>query len=297
MASHGREYRWILAWRSISSQYNSRRYKCRLIPSWSSNRLRLALMSCHHNPQQEQQWTAAALKYTNKTRSCKLLHSVHSVFGINVYQCLPHIATSDLNSVIATDKRQVRMKRTLMFGKSSRKTSQDNLWKHEMRSQLVLLQISAIYNLHHGKIRVENPSRPPCKRDGRIRRTLSDFAQKSCAGKTAKIRRTLIKFAHHLIVSLQFSAIRHIFRLMTRKGWKRDEKGRKQGFAKKSTHGLQYPWILEHLELSQLTNKLMPSPCSSSIMQLKHAQTSSHVLPPQSTAGTTMNSSCTQIHE
>ena len=172
MASHGREYRWILAWRSISSQYNSRRYKCRLIPSWSSNRLRLALMSCHHNPQQEQQWTAAALKYTNKTRSCKLLHSVHSVFGINVYQCLPHIATSDLNSVIATDKRQVRMKRTLMFGKSSRKTSQDNLWKHEMRSQLVLLQISAIYNLHHGKIRVENPSRPPCKRDGRIRRTL-----------------------------------------------------------------------------------------------------------------------------
>ena len=158
--------------------------------------LRLAHMSCHHNPQQEQQWTAAALKYTNKTRSCKLLHSVHSVFGINVYQCLPHIATSDLHSVIATDKRQVRMKRTLMFGKSSRKTSQDNLWKHEMRSQLVLLQISAIYNLHHGKIRVENPSRPPCKRDGRI-------------------RRTLIKFAHHLIVSLQFSAFRHIFRLMT----------------------------------------------------------------------------------
>ena len=177
--------------------------------------LRLAHMSCHHNPQQEQQWTAAALKYTNKTRSCKLLHSVHSVFGINVYQCLPHSATSDLHSVIATDKRQVRMKRTLMFGKSSRKTSQDNLWKHEMRSQLVLLQISAIYNLHHGKIRVENPSRPPCKRDGRI-------------------RRTLIKFAHHLIVSLQFSAFRHIFRLMTEKGWKRDEKGRKQGFAKKS---------------------------------------------------------------
>ena len=53
----------------------------------------------------------------DKIRSCKLLHSVHSVFGINVYQCLPHIATSDLHSAIATNTRQVRMKRTLMFGK------------------------------------------------------------------------------------------------------------------------------------------------------------------------------------
>ena len=55
--------------------------------------------------------------YIDKIRSCKLLHSVHSVFGINVYQCLPHIATSDLHSAIATNTRQVRMKRTLMFGK------------------------------------------------------------------------------------------------------------------------------------------------------------------------------------
>ena len=58
--------------------------------------------------------------------------------------------------------------------------------------------------------------------------------------------------------------------------------------------------ILEYLNIWKYLNsgtKLMPSACSISIMQLKHAQTSSHVLPPQSAAGPTMNSSCTQkIH-
>ena len=96
------------------------------------------------------------------------------------------------------------MKRTLMFGTSSRKTMQDNLWKHKMKRSLVLPAANKC-NLHHGKIRVENPSRPPRMRDGRI-------------------RRTLIKFAHHLIVSLHVIAIRHILR---ENGWNMDEKARK----------------------------------------------------------------------
>ena len=106
---------------------------------------------------------------------------------------------------------------------------QDNLWKHKMKRSLVLPAANKC-NLHHGKIRVENPSRPPRMRDGRI-------------------RRTLIKFAHHLIVSLHVIAIRHILR---ENGWNMDEKARKQGFAKTSTstHAPKYPWIIVNTSTS-----------------------------------------------